>query len=290
MARTKGALGAKTKAKLAVVGGANPPPQQITAGIGHNSGALTDKEEKALHLNQVREYKILLKSLSDVQAAIRNFGKRVKSEGGSVADLKRTIKLETPGGEAEIKASIEKDMKLLRWAGVAVGTQTDMFVDIRSQFEKGHEEGERDGMNGYPARTIFSPGTEGYKGYMEGYHAGQMVNVSAIKKTKKADDAPPETHVRSVPKTDEAKPDEFDNVDGTEDGDGDDDEQHADGEDGEQDLDETLHTVPDESVEPPAAEVPAEEARADKQEGAGPGEEKPWSDDAQIAERKGEEI
>lgn len=171
----------KKAPKLEVVGG--------TAGPGHNS-ALTDEQMQALHLNNhVPAYERALKAKKDADAAFKNVCKTIKAEGGSIDDVKRTIELRTPEGEAKLKVQIEQMLRVARWAGLPLGTQSDLFgPDRRPVEERAFEDGKRAGLAGKDCKTEHAPGTEAYDKWIEGWHAGQAVLAAGF--GKKADDVP----------------------------------------------------------------------------------------------------
>lgn len=165
------------------------PPKQPKAppaggGPGHNSGDLDDEHLQALHLNShVPDYEKALKEKKDADANLRNVCKRIKSEGGSVDEIKLTIALRSPAGEAALKATIEQQMRVARWSGLPVGTQGDMFApDVRPLSERAKQEGKIAGMRGDECRPPYDGGSDGYQPWVEGWHEGQAVLASKIKK------------------------------------------------------------------------------------------------------------
>ncbi len=164
-----------------------PKAAPASGGPGHNSGALDDEHLQALHIsNHLPLYERALKAKKDADATFKNACKTIKSEGGSIEDIKLTIQLRTPEGEALLKARIEAQMRTARWAGVAIGTQADMFApDPRSLRERAFDEGKRAGLAGEPLNipASYSPGSDGDIGFKEGWHHGQTLLAGKIKPT-----------------------------------------------------------------------------------------------------------
>lgn len=176
-----------------------------SAGIGHNS-ELTDEQKQGLHLNNhVPSYERALKAKKDADAAFKNVCKTIKSEGGSIDEVKLTISLRTPEGEALLKATLEQSIKIARWNGLAIGTQGDLFgPDRRPIEERAFEEGKRAGLSGENCQPPHQPGTGAYDKWIEGWHAGQAVLASGFNKT------PSDTELLRPESEDEGQTDDFD--------------------------------------------------------------------------------
>jgi len=251
----------KTKPKLAPVGG--------SASVGHNSGAtaeqITDDQLQALTRQHAAKRARLVAAEKTARSDRMNFDKVIKSDLGAngLKDIKLLEQLSTPEGEAALKAELERQMRAARWAGLAIGTQANMFgPDIRSLRERAFEEGKRAGMESTgplnpPAN--YSPGSEGYEGYIEGWHVGQ----AAINKIGKP--ASDEGHVLRPAENEEPGPDAFD--DAADGGNGHVEAGPEDGDNGEEPA-------------PPGAEPAAE--------GSPPAD--PWPDDAKLGNRQPAEV
>lgn len=215
MGRPPGSL---NKAKLTVVGG--KPAEGSAPGHGHNSGDLSDEQLQALHLrNHVPAYERALKAKKDADAAFKQVCKVIKADGGSVEDVKATIHLRTPEGEKELKAIVESRLRILRWAGVPVGVQGEMFgEDMRSQLERGYDAGKIAGMAGEECKPTYAPGTDGHQGWMDGWHHGQsaILNIKPMAKPVAASEAPPppESELLRTDDNQPIPPDEFDEQSG----------------------------------------------------------------------------
>jgi hypothetical protein len=163
------------KPKLTVVGGGG------TGNLTHDNtkNALNEDEVHALTLRHKGKYVAALAAKKKASAEFLNCTKLIKAELGDdgLADIKDMIAAETDENyEAKLQAELDRKMRLARWQGLSVGTQANMFGDTApSQRERGHTEGKRDGMSGKECKTDFAPGTEGYDGYMEGWHAGAAI-------------------------------------------------------------------------------------------------------------------
>lgn len=171
------ARGGAKKAKLTVVGG--------TGNLTHDNtkNALSDDQILALTLQHKRHYENALKAKKAADASFKDVCKKAKAELGDTAilDIKDMIEAESDGYEAKLQAELERKARLARWLNLDVGSQGNLFDNAGtapSQRERGYAEGKRQALEGKECKTDFSPGTEGYDGYMEGWHAGAAIKTN----------------------------------------------------------------------------------------------------------------
>jgi len=109
--------------------------------------------------------------------ALKDLGKIIKADlgAGGMDMVKALIEGGSPEGEAAIRARIERDAQVLRWLGVPIGTQTDMFpTDDRTPLsERAFNEGKRVGLAGESRDNPHHPNTEAHRFYEDGYNEGQ---------------------------------------------------------------------------------------------------------------------
>jgi hypothetical protein len=158
---------------------------KAVGGIGHNSGELNDDQLQALTRQHAEKRSILVNAEKKAKADRMNFDKLIKAELGAkgLADIKLLEQLSTPEGEAELKAEMERQARVARWAGLQVGTQGSLFdEDRRTVGERAFDEGKRIGLSGGDCKPTHQPGTEAYEKFVEGWHAGQAVLAAGFKK------------------------------------------------------------------------------------------------------------
>lgn len=180
--------------------------------IGHNSGAsaeqISDDQQRALFIQSLEKIKRAKEKAATATADLRNLYKVAKAEGFSKADIDYAISLEKDDDDKMIERR-RREQKIAAWMNHPIGTQADLFeskVDDRPLKDRAFEEGKIAGMKGEVAKPPYDTGTDGYSGYMEGYHAGQ----AAIFNIQKKED-PPAPLLR--PEGNEpAAADEFDNA------------------------------------------------------------------------------
>jgi hypothetical protein len=159
--------------------GASSAPKQTLEG-------LTDDQVYTLTEQHRQKYEILLAAKKKATNELQQFGVVVKADLGKYGldQIKSLIEGKTPEGETAIKARIERDMQVLRWMGVPIGSQADLFptVDRTPIQDRAFAEGKRQGLAGESVNNPHHHTTEAHRKHLEGYEAGQAANASGIKK------------------------------------------------------------------------------------------------------------
>jgi len=152
---------------------------------------LTDDQVYSLTEQHRQKYEILLAAKKKATSDLQQFGKIVKADLGKhgLNQIQALIEGATPEGETAIKARIERDMQVLRWMGVPIGSQADLFpaTDRTPITERAFNEGKRQGLAGETNKNPHHHTTEAHRAHNEGYMAGQEANARGI---KKLDDTP----------------------------------------------------------------------------------------------------
>ncbi len=177
---------------------AKTPRQKLNpAGIppGSNSGAtaeqISDDQIQALTRQHAAKRAVFVAAEKTAKAARMNHDKIIKADLGATGlkDIKDLEWLSTPEGEAALKIEMSRQERVARWAGLQIGFQSQLFgVDARPLSERAFDEGKRAGMNGEAPNPPqnYSPASEGFNGWMEGWQAGQTA-IFAIKQTQTTD-------------------------------------------------------------------------------------------------------
>lgn len=154
---------------------------------------LTDEQQQKLFFTHVELYKVKLEGFKAAQAALKNAGKLIKSEGTRLADVKEAIALESPEGEKALKEDIERKLRVARWMGASIGTQFSFLDEDRTpSVDKAEEDGKRAGMRGEAPNPPHHYGLLQQQAWLKGWHVGQKVNLDRIKEThdsQRAEDA-----------------------------------------------------------------------------------------------------
>jgi ribosome modulation factor len=151
-------------------GAASSAPKQTLEG-------LSDDQRYSLVEQHRQTYERLTKAKDDAGNALKNFGRIVKADLGKdgMAEIKGVIEGSTPQGETAIKARIERDVRILRWMQVPIGTMEDLFPanDRTPITERAFKEGKRQGLAGESCDNPHHHTTEAHRSFESGYAEGQ---------------------------------------------------------------------------------------------------------------------
>lgn len=154
------------------------------AGPGHNS-QLTEDEKRALTLHHKRAYEAadsLVEKAKADRTAIADLAKSDLGKG-ALADIKDLI---LAGSDKKMKAVVERAMRLARYAGLAIGAQTNLFEAVVNHFDVGKVAG----MEGQTCEPPKSYAQDTTQLWIAGWHEGQTVLMSAFKKKRPIDGTP----------------------------------------------------------------------------------------------------
>jgi hypothetical protein len=127
-------------------------------------------------------------------AALKIVEEEAKASLGkhAIRDIRTSISLDTPEGEAKQREKLEAQLRVARWLGLAIGSQANFLdedEDRTPAVDRAAAEGKRDGLAGNPCKPAYDPSTPQYASYMEKYHEGQATMVKAgIKAPPDGDD------------------------------------------------------------------------------------------------------
>lgn len=148
-------------------------------------GDLDDDQLYALTCQHKKKYEEALAAKKKAAADFLNVTKLARAECGPgvIDDIKDMIALESEGGEEKLKATVERQLRAMRWVGLAVGTQAGLFdePDRTPAVDKAFAEGKRVGLAGAPCKPDHAPETPQYQSYMKGFHEGQAVLAKGFK-------------------------------------------------------------------------------------------------------------
>jgi hypothetical protein len=153
-------------------------------GPGHNS-QLTEDEKRALTLHHKRAYEAadaLVEKAKADRTAIADLAKSDLGKG-ALADIKDLI---LASSDKKMKALVERTMRLARYAGLAIGTQTNLFESKADHFDQGKVAG----MEGQTCEPPKNLAQDTAQLWIAGWHEGQTVLASAFKKKRPIDGTP----------------------------------------------------------------------------------------------------
>lgn len=158
--------------------GADKPAE---AAIGHNRPELTEDEKRVLLYQHKGSYAKANDAVKQAKAELLRVCKLAKTECGkdAVADIKTLILLDDPKGAEAMKADIERNLRLARWANSKVGHQFhfDDF-DGTPAVDHARELGKTAGLKGEPKKPPYDASLPQYNAWCDGWNDGQAVLCS----------------------------------------------------------------------------------------------------------------
>src|SRR6266403_1670456 len=148
---------------------------------GQNSG-LNDEEKRALTFHHARAFETadaLVEKAKAERTAIVDLAKSDRGKGAKAA-IKDLLTANTP---ANMKAVFDRVQRLARWAGLPVGTQTQLFEKKMDSFE----DGKVAGMSGDKCEPPHNLAQDSSQRWIAGWHEGQTILMAAFKKKRPAD-------------------------------------------------------------------------------------------------------
>lgn len=144
--------------------------------------SLSDDQLYSLTEDHKNRYLTLYAAKTAADTALKNFGRVVKADLGAqgLADIKGLIELATPEGEARMKADVERQVRLLRWMQVPIGTMGDMFADTDRTplVERAFNEGKRQGLAGESCVNPHHHTVAAHKSHNDGWAEGQKTKAT----------------------------------------------------------------------------------------------------------------
>jgi ribosome modulation factor len=153
-----------------------------------DNNALNAVERQALLLHHKKIYERRLAAKKAADAELRNACKLATSELGehAVDEIKDAIKLEQPGGEAELRGEVERKLGVAQTMNAALGFQYNFTEDMRPATDRAFAEGRKAGLEGMACTPPHNPAVPQYDSWIEGWHEGQAVLASDFRAKVKA--------------------------------------------------------------------------------------------------------
>jgi hypothetical protein len=182
----------RTKAKLKIVKTKTRKPRTPSEPT-NGTNELRDDELRALAINHKGLFERALAAKKAKDADFLNCTKRIKAELGKsgVAIIKAMVELDSDEGEAAVMERIRAQAKAARWSGLAIGTQIELQLsepDRTPAVDRARDEGIKASMGQKPCKPPYSPDTEQYRMWMEGFHEHQATLAGKIGRGKGDDD------------------------------------------------------------------------------------------------------
>lgn len=160
----------------------------VHAEPGHNSKAEEVEALALFHINR-RAYHEALAAKKAADAKLKNVGKTLKADLGEhgLQKIKDYDLAQTPEGQEKLKAEIDARTQAMRFAGMAVNTQVDMFADLAPLAERAYAAGMEAGMRGDTLSNPYNEASAEGQEYARGWHGGQEAIFAITKKRADAD-------------------------------------------------------------------------------------------------------
>jgi hypothetical protein len=138
---------------------------------------ISDDQLYSLTEQHRQKYELVLDAKNKANKALIDYGKIIKSDLGAkgLQDIKDLIRLDTPEGEAAMKAEMERQARVLRWMGFPIGSQGALFGDTdRTPIaERAFNDGKRQGLAGERQNNPHHHTTEAAREHDRGFAEGQ---------------------------------------------------------------------------------------------------------------------
>lgn len=167
------------------------PKKDKTSSAPKTAETISDDQLYSLTETHRQKYELLLEAKNKANKALIDYGRIIKSDLGATGlqDIKDIICLDTPEGEALMKAEMERKARVMRWMGCPIGSQGALFSeeDRTPIKDRAFAEGKRQGLAGESINNPHHHTTEAHRSMVEGYDAGQAINAGGIKKLEPGD-------------------------------------------------------------------------------------------------------
>lgn len=125
------------------------------------------------------EWQKLNERANSAAAKRRQYQKEIKESGFSMQQIKISLLLQTPEGEAEFKAEMANRLLAAAYSDADIGEQLSLFLDHdrTPAVDRAYKEGQTRAMENKTLECKYSPETEQYRAFAEGYHEEQERQV-----------------------------------------------------------------------------------------------------------------
>lgn len=154
----------------------------------HPANEINEADRKVLFFINRKDYLEAQAAQKAANARMKQVGKVIKADLGEYGldQIKAYERAQTPEGQAKIKAKQEAELQALRFAGMPVNTQLDIFTDRAPLDERAYRDGEEAGLRGDTLSNPYNEASVEGQAYACGWHDGQGALLAGIKKKEMA--------------------------------------------------------------------------------------------------------
>lgn len=152
------------------------------------SNVLVDPAAKKKFIEMRDHFEKLDEQAKKFAGKRRQYQQEIKLAGFSMGQIKDSLLLSTPEGEAEFKAEIANRLLAAAYSDADIGDQLSLFLDGNRTpaVDRAFKEGQTACMSNKAANPKYAPDTDQYRAYMDGFHAEQeRMTKAGIKKLEK---------------------------------------------------------------------------------------------------------
>lgn len=150
-----------------------------------------DPKQKKQFIEMRDHWSELNDRANKLAAKRRQYQAEIKQAGFSMQQIKDSILVSTPEGEAEFQQAIANRLLAAAWSDADIGEQLSLFLDVSRTpaIDRAAKEGQTAAMQNKALNPPYDPSTEQYTAFVDAYHEEQGRQVKAG--IKKLEDKPP---------------------------------------------------------------------------------------------------
>lgn len=167
---------------------------------GHNSGALTENEEKALFFYHVRKDMASKAKLKEIQAQIKADRKLAQADSIALSRIDFAEKALDADDKTTITQRVNDQLKIMEWLNIIPPPSGDLFADRAPKEEKIEGQGEIAGLSageGITRTSPYAPNSPDDQAWLRGWDRGQAImrdnleKAMSKKRAKSSKEEPP---------------------------------------------------------------------------------------------------
>lgn len=142
---------------------------------------MIDPKLKKTFIEMRDHFQVLNERANGAAAKRRQYLKEVKEAGYSLQQIKISLLLQTPDGEAEFKAEMANRLLAAAYSDADIGDQLSLFLDGERTpaADRAYKEGQTAAMKNKAMTCEYAPETDQYAGFVSGYQDEQSRMVKA---------------------------------------------------------------------------------------------------------------
>lgn len=158
----------------------NPKGNDVVRKAAKNDN-LVDPKLKKTFIEMRDHFSILNDRANGAAAKRRRYLKEVKEAGYSLQQIKISLLLQTPEGEAEFKAEMANRLLAAAYSDADIGDQLSLFLDgdRTPAADRAYKEGQTAAMKNKAMTCEYAPETDQYAGFVSGYQDEQARMVKS---------------------------------------------------------------------------------------------------------------